>query len=128
VVTNKVVVRFKDRSIVKGKTNNFFPNKASFHLELVNGERIEIHVEELKALFFVKSFEGDKQHQKNYGDKVPGGGRKIKVKFTDGETIIGYTTGYSADRPGFYMVPADLKGNNERIFIVASSTEAIEMI
>jgi len=127
VVTNKVVVRFKDNTILKGKTNNFFPNKTSFHLELVNGEQMEIHVEELKALFFVKSYEGDKQHQKSYGDKVPGGGRKIQVRFNDGETIVGYTTGYSPDRPGFYMVPADLTGNNERIFVVASATEAIEM-
>jgi hypothetical protein len=127
VVTNKVVVKFKDKKVLKGKTNNFFPNKSSFHLELVNGERIEIHIEELKALFFVKSFEGDKQHEKNYGDHVPGGGRKIKVKFSDGETIVGFTTGYSPERAGFYMVPADLKGNNERIFVITSATEAIEM-
>ncbi len=127
MVTNKVVLKFKDKTILKGKTNNFFPNKTSFHLELVSGERIEIHIEELKAMFFVKSYEGDKQHEKNYADKVPGGGRKIKVKFTDGETIKGYTTGYSADRAGFYMVPGDLRGNNERIFVVSSATEAIEM-
>jgi len=55
-------------------------------------------------------------------------GRVCAVKFKDGETIIGYTTGYSADRTGFYMVPADLKSNNERIFIVKSATEAIEML
>ena len=128
MVTNKVVARYKDNRIVKGKTNNFFPNKTSFHLELVNGEKIEIRVEELKALFFVKSYEGDKQHEKKYADKVPGGGRKIKVKFADGETIIGFTTGYSAGRGGFYMVPADLKGNNERIFVISSATAAIEMI
>lgn len=128
MVTNKVVLKFKDKTVLKGKTNNFFPNKTSFHLELVNGEQTEIHIEELKALFFVKSFDGDKRHEKNYADKVPGGGRKIKVKFSDGETITGYTTGYSADRAGFYMVPADLKGNNERIFVIASATEAIEMI
>jgi hypothetical protein len=29
--TNKVVVRFKDGSIMKGKTNDFFPNKTSFN-------------------------------------------------------------------------------------------------
>ena len=127
MVTNKVVVKFKDKNVLKGKTNNFFPNKSSFHLELVSGERIEIHIEELKALFFVKSYEGDKQHEKNYGDQVPGGGRKIKVTFSDGETSVGFTTGYSPERAGFYMVPADLKGNNERIFVVASATEAVEM-
>lgn len=128
MLANKVVAKFKDQNVLKGKTNNFFPNKSSFHLELVDGERIEIHTEELKALFFVKSYEGDKRHEKSYGDTVPGGGRRIRVRFRDGETIVGFTTGYSPDRPGFYLVPADLKGNNERIFVVASATEAIEMV
>jgi small nuclear ribonucleoprotein (snRNP)-like protein len=128
MVTNKVVVQFKDKRVLKGKTNNFFPNKHNFHLELTTGEKTEIQVEALKAIFFVKNYDGDKQHQDSYVDKVAGGGRKIKVKFKDGETIIGYTTGYSADRTGFYMVPADLKSNNERIFIVKSATEAIEML
>jgi len=128
MVTNKVVVQLKDKSVLKGKTNNFFPNKNSFHLELINGEKTEIQIEGLKAIFFVKSFDGNNQHQDSYVDKVAGGGRKIKVKFKDGETIIGFTTGYSPDRIGFYMMPADLKGNNERIFIVKSATEAIEML
>jgi hypothetical protein len=127
MVTNKVVVRFKDRTVLKGKTNNFFPNKASFHLELVSGERVEIHLEKLKALFFVKNYDGDKQRADQYDDVVAGGGRKIKVTFTDGETIIGYTTGYSPGRPGFYLLPADLQGNNERIFIITSATQTIEL-
>jgi hypothetical protein len=128
MVTNKVVVQFKDKSVLKGKTNNFFPNKNNFHLELITGEKTELQIEQLKAIFFVKSFDGNNQHQASYVDKVAGGGRKIKVKFKDGETIIGYTTGYSPDRTGFYIVPADLKGNNERIFVVKSATEAIEML
>ena len=126
MVTNKVVVKFKDKTVLKGKTNNFFPNKSSFHLELVSGERIEVHVEDLKALFFVKTYEGDKRHEKSYDDRVPGGGRKITVHFADGETVVGYTTGYSPDRPGFYMVPADMKGNNERIFVISSATSTVE--
>jgi hypothetical protein len=122
------VVQFTDKRVLKGKTNNFFPNKNGFHLELTTGEKTEIQVEALKAIFFVKSFDGNQHRQDSYGDKVPGGGRKIKVKFKDGEAIIGYTTGYSPDSSGFYMLPADLKGNNERIFIVKSATETIEML
>lgn len=128
MVTNKVVVRFKDNTVLKGKTNNFFPNKTFFHLQQLDNDLIEIHIEDLKAIFFVKDFDGNKDHADAYEDKVAGGGRKIKVKFLDGETIVGFTTGYSPDRQGFYMVPADLKGNNERIFIVKSATEKIEMV
>ena len=125
---NKVVIKFKNNSVVKGKTSDFFPNKAQFHLEEMNGKISEISIENLKAVFFVKDFEGNKDHQDNYNDHIAAGGRKIKVLFIDGETVVGYTLAYSADRPDFYMRPADLKGNNERIFVVKSATEKVEFI
>lgn len=125
---NKVVVKFKDNTLAKGKTSDFFPNKTQFHLENLNGEILEISIEDLKALFFVKDFKGNKNHEKKYSDEIAAGGRKIRVQFLDGETVIGYTLGYSPDRQGFYMTPADLKGNNERIFVVKSATEKVEFL
>jgi len=125
---NKVVVRFKDGTVLKGQTNNFFPNKTSFNLEISNGEYPEIYIENLKAVFFVKDLTGNKDHVKSYGDNIAGAGRKIKVRFVDGEEITGYTLGYSPDRPGFIMTPADLSGNNERAFIVASAAEKVEFL
>jgi hypothetical protein len=126
--TNKVVVRFKDGSIMKGKTNDFFPNKTSFHLETLNGETQQIEVEQLKAFFLVKDFEGNKTYDEDYKDEISGTGRKIMVTFSDGESIIGYTLGYSPDRQGFFMTPADLKSNNQRIFVVKSASEKVEFI
>ena len=123
MVSNKVVVKFKDNTVKKGTTNDLFPNKNQFHLEEMNGEIVEISIEDLKAVFFVKDFDGNKLHQKNYSDEIGGAGKRIKVRFLDGETIIGYTSGYSPDRQGFYLTPADVQGNNERVFIVSSATE-----
>lgn len=125
MVPNKVVVNFKDNTVVKGKTTDFFPNKAQFHLEEINGEISEISIEDLKAVFFVKEFKGNKDHQDNYNDQIAAGGRKIEVLFIDGEKVVGYTLTYSPDRQGFYMTPADLQGNNERIFVVKSATETV---
>jgi len=125
---NKVVVKFKDESMLKGKTSDFFPNKTQFHLEQVNGEIIEISIEDLKAVFFVKDFDGNKNYKDNYNDKIAGGGRKIKVVFFDGEIVLGFTLGYSPDRQGFSVTPADLQGNNERIFVVKSATQKIEFL
>jgi hypothetical protein len=85
-------------------------------------------VEQLKAFFWVKDFEGNKNYDEDYGDEIAGTGRKIMVKFSDGESIIGYTLGYSPDRQGFFMTPADLKSNNQRIFVVKSASEKIEFI
>lgn len=126
--TNKVVVRFKDGSVMKGKTHDFFPNKPSFHLETLTGETQRIEVEQLKAFFLVKDFEGNKNYDEVYDDPVSGAGRKIIVTFSDGESIIGYTLGYSPDRQGFYMTPADLKSNNQRIFVVKSASAKIEFV
>ena len=125
---NKVVVKFKDNTIMKGKTNDLFPNKNQFHLEDADGKIFEINLEDLKAVFFVKDFEGNKEHKDNYADEIAAGGRKMKVSFSDGEEITGYTLGYSPDRQGFYLTPADLKGNNERIFVVKSATEKVEFL
>ena len=126
--TNKVVAKFKDNTVSKGKTSDFFPNKAKFHLEEIDGKIVEINIEDLKAIFFVKDFEGDKDRKDNYNDEIAGGGRKIKVNFFDGETVIGYTLGYSKDRQGFYITPADLQGNNQRIFVVTSATDKVEFL
>jgi hypothetical protein len=126
--TNKVVARFKDGTILKGKTNDFFPNKTSFHIETLNGETETIDVEQLKALFLVKDFEGNKEYSEEFNDEVSGAGRKIKVTFSDGEIITGYTLGYSPNRQGFYMTPADLKSNNVRVFVIKSATEKIEFV
>ena len=125
---NKVVVKCKDNTMKKGTTRDFFPNKTHFHLEEMNGEILETRIEDLKAVFFVKDFEGNKIHKYRYDDNIAGGGKKIKVRFIDGETVVGYTLGYSPNRQGFFMTPADLQGNNERIFVVKSATEKIDFL
>ncbi len=125
---NKIVIHFKDGSILKGNTSDFFQNKKSFHLNQLDGRIEEVDVEKLKAVFFVKDIEGDNSYVYKYDDAVAGGGKKIAVDFSDGETIIGYAIGYSTQRQGFVMTPADLSGNNERIFIVKSATKNIEFL
>ena len=124
--TNKVIVRFKDGMIIKGNTSDFFPNKLRFHIKRLDGKMEEIDVETLKAVFFVKDFEGNKAYQKKYTDSIHGAGRKIVVEFTDGESITGYALGYSPERHGFFITPADLNSNNERIFVVKSATTSVK--
>ena len=125
---SKIVVRRKDGTVVKGKTNDFFPNKSTFHLSTEDGYTEEFDVGELKAIFFVKTYEGDKSHEYHYSDTIPGGGRKIRVRFADGEVMVGYTQAYSPNRQGFLMTPADLEGNNERVFVVMSATAEVEFL
>jgi hypothetical protein len=125
---NRIVVKLKNQTVLKGKTNDFFPNRIKFHLEQLDGAITEIFIEDIKAIFFVKNFDGDKHHKDSYNDTIDNAGVKTKVRFLDGEIIYGYTLGYSPDRQGFYLTPADLGSNNERIFIVASATENVQLV
>jgi hypothetical protein len=125
---NKVVIHFKDGTIKKGNTTDFLPNKKSFHLNILDGSIEVIDVGNIKALFFVKDHEGDKEHKREYKDEIAGGGKKVEVSFNDGETIIGYVLGYSPNRQGFIMTPADLSGNNERIFVVQSAISRVTFL
>src|SRR5512136_325932 len=108
----KVVARYIDGRVIKGLSQDFFPNKDHFHVSPAgnpSGETVEVWVKELKAVFFVRDFAGDAQYneRKQYiqGDKPSG--RKIEVTFKDGEVLVGTTMGYDPNRPGFFLFPAD---------------------
>ena len=134
MIQNKIVIHYTDGRLEKGITTDFFPNKETFHVELPaapQGSRPkEVHVATLKAVYFVKDFEGnpyynDRQEFES-GKNVPG--RKIKVVFKDGEVMVGTTNGYQPDRPGFFIVPADEKSNTDRCFVVTRATSEVQFI
>ncbi len=123
---NKAVVHCCDGTVLKGHINDFRPNKAEFHLETLEDEVAPLNVADLKAVFFTKDHDGDAARQDSYDDVVAGAGRRMKVTFSDGEEMIGYVTSYSPGRAGFFLVPADLESNNERVFVVVSSCKDVE--
>jgi len=125
---NKVVIHLKDGSVRKGSTNDFLPNKERFHFTGMDGSTEAVDINTLKAMFFVKDIAGNKDYKETYKDTIQGGGRKISVEFTDGEIIVGYVLGYSPDRQGFIMSPADSNGNNNRIFVIKSATKSVQFI
>ena len=125
---NKIVIHTKQGGVVKGNTGDFRPNREKFHVTLENGEVAAMSLEKLKAVFFVKDLTGDPGRKDEYEDAVPGGGRKVQVRFQDGETIVGFTTAYSAERQGWFLVPAADGGNNLRIFIVNTAVADVEFI
>jgi hypothetical protein len=127
---NRVVVRCLDGRVLKGFTFDFLPNKESFHLVDAEDERkvVSIYAKELKAVFFVKTFAGNK-------DRGPGsllggraGGHWLKVTFLDGEVLEGTTNAYTPGRKGFFIVPADEGDNNERAYVFTDAARKIEMI
>ena len=119
----KLVIKFQDGSIMKGESADFLADKKYFYLKLVEIGTKKIDIETLKAVFFVKDFEGNKAHNKIYKDFLPWGGQKVKVEFTDGEIITGYTSSFSTGKYGFFITPADSGGNNEQIFAMNAAVK-----
>lgn len=125
----KVVVHCLDGKILKGVTGDLNPNKAIFHItDHESGAVSTIKLESLKAVFFVKSFEGSKDYEERYELERPGHGKKIKIHFADGETITGFTSAYQPGRGTFFIFPPDPDSNNDRIMVIENSTKVIEYV
>ncbi len=127
---SSVVARFVDGRVVKGTTHDFAPHKPIFHLTVWDdptAKALVVPVGALKALFFVRTYEGDPKHVEELDlANAKGHGRKIRLTFADGEILCGLTTGYSKDKPGFFVVPVDPNSNNSRVYAVSSSVKKVE--
>ncbi len=126
--SGKIVARFKDGSVLKGTVRDFLPDEQILNVKQVNGGIEKIDIRKLKAIFFVKDLKGDKSRNRQYKDVLLWGGQKVKVEFVDGEVIIGYSSNFSTGEYGFFITPADSKGNNEQIFIIKSATKSIAFL
>jgi Family of unknown function (DUF6982) len=122
----KVVARYADGQVLKGYAGDFDPDQPRFHLVPAHGspeDVVEVWLKDLKALFFVRSFEGDPRYVESrdpYRPRPPGT-RKVSLEFQDGELLVGYTTTLESRRFGLFVTPIDPQGNNRRVFAVTSS-------
>jgi len=127
----RIVVRYADGQILKGYTQNFFPNKPICLVTPISDkqalEPMEVHIRDLKGLFFVRDFEGDSSYdeRKQFLEDDRSIGRKVEVTFKDGEVIVGTTMGYDPLRAGFFLYPADSGSNNLRVFAVNTAVRQV---
>jgi len=129
----KVVTRYSDGKLIKGFTQDFFPDKERLYLfpaDNPSGEAIEVSIYDLKAIFMVRDFIGDPiyKERKNYIEGEKPSGRKMEVTFMDGEVLVGSTLGYDPKRQGFFIFPADPKSNNIRVYVVSSAVEKVRYL
>src|SRR5262249_57174173 len=88
---NRIVAHFQDGRLMKGFTTDFLPTKDHFHMTLeeqsASAKPVEVRVPDLKAVFFVKSFAGDPQHQRTNDTAQAAAGRRLRVVFNAGEVM-----------------------------------------
>ena len=129
---NKIVVHMKAGAIHKGVTHDFDPVKETFHLLPAEGGGIPIRVvlEEMKALFYVKDYIGNRDFvARGLFDEAHREKRKAIVHFQDDEEIWGYLgEDASEENAGFLFYPADTRDNNISIFVVRSALKELRLV
>ncbi len=136
---NKVVLRFSDGKVLKGYLEHFSPDNEIVNINEISGERKSVNINELKAIFFVKTFEGKKDY--NERKAFSGVNKRLKrvfVKFKDGESLTGYIEGEmpwqkgffleSGKKGGFFLLPTDNESNNIKIFVIASFVKDVTLV
>ncbi len=128
---NRVVAHLLDGKLVKGTTQDFFPNRPMFHVQPVDGSPpVEVRTRQLKAVFFVKEWggNGSRKDLKGFidGPGETAQGKKLAVRFKDGELLCGYSLAYSPDRDGFFMFPSDAGTNTLRVYVLIAAAAEIK--
>jgi hypothetical protein len=125
----KIVVRYVEGQILKGYTHDFGATRQQFSLwpspVAAAHERVIVPLARLKAVFFVRDFAGNPDYVERTDTGEAQHGRRIEVTLVDDEVIVGRTLSYRADGSGFFVVPADPRANNIRVFVVASSVRQV---
>lgn len=129
---SKLVVRYLNGLMAKGRTLDFSSTKDSFHIlpDTDQQNPVEIRMGQVKAVFFVKDFIGNREYDesKEFDGSQPVIGKKIQVTFNDGEVLTGRAEVYMPNRTGFMLFPADPKSNTEKVFVVNSSVKEVKFL
>jgi len=131
-IHGRIVARYLDGRQLKGVTHDFAASKPQFHVFDGGDEStraLPVPIRDLKAVFFVRSFEGDRTHREyKLFDRARVKARKILVRFRDGENLVGFTLGYNPRNQGFFVTPADPESNNTRVYVVNRAVREVHFI
>lgn len=98
-------------------------------METLEGEERLLPLSSVKAVFFVRSFTGDRnrREKKRFTTESPRFGDMVRVTFLDGELLVGRSIGYKPEDRGFYVKPADSESNNEMIYVPQTSVREVSV-
>ena len=120
----KVIVRTRDGTVIPGFANE---DRIKKTLTIINqqGKEETFSMDKLKAVFFVKDFQGNPEYDeiKFLNKQSVSSMIWVRVEFFDGEVLEGkiLNTMELLSSPGFYLSPSDQDTNNKRVYVVKSS-------
>jgi hypothetical protein len=126
----KVVVFFKQGTVLKGLTKDFCPAHSAFRVYRGKGRgtAVTVHLSDCKAVFFVKDLAVDPGDlavsfiQKDFGIQP---GCHLQIKFLDGQILEGTTYVSYVGRRGFFLQPCDPCSCTQKVFILKDALEYI---
>jgi hypothetical protein len=125
----EVVLRFRDGNLTRAiLTRDFTPLDFAVEAESEDGEKLQVNISDLKAVFFLKDpsrREAEMQLGSLVGDTPQGA--LSRVEFFDGEIIHGIVQEYRMEGSGFFLYPTSTESNNEKIFVVARSITTLSL-
>jgi len=133
---HRVVAHFKGGKLLKGSTTDFDPFGSTFRVISERpedkGRVYQVRIGDLKALFFVKTLEGDLMYREKKRFREVRStshlvGLRIEVHFKDGEVIRGTSMDYNGGLQGFFVSPVDPKSNNDYVYVVANAVKEIKL-
>lgn len=115
----RIVAHFLSEEIKKGFVFNISPDASILPLMVSRLEFKNINLDLVKAIFIVKTFDGNclYQEKKEFNPGKTVYGRKLSVECCDGETFVGYTVSNPAKKKKFFLIPADPNSNNAKILL-----------
>jgi hypothetical protein len=105
----------------------------SIRLKLLDSETIEdVSTKDAKAVFFVKTFDGDLRHRAlHFHEHAPiVTGLWVRVYFYDGEMIEGIISNTKdfVLETGFFLKPTDPNGNNQLVYVLKAGLKDFHVL
>jgi len=117
----RLVVRYADGRILKGTSYTIDMDSRGFYVDprdssTDGSQPVFVRFADLKAVFFVRDFEGKYSDKEQHQEWLPEG-HEVTVKFKDNEVIEGYALKTYDDRaPRFHLIPKE-PGNNISVLV-----------
>ena len=126
-VSRRVVIRYAKGRLLQGylcageDATVWMGDSSTLSVETVEGRHVDVQPSEIKAIFFVRSFEGSPDYSefKVFAARPNGKGVWVRLHFLDGEILEGVAPNclstYSL--PILYITPPDPASNNEAVLV-----------